>query len=174
MKEYKKAIADCDEAIRLDQKRADAYAQRAFAFWCMGRNEKALGDCTKALERLPNTLALLVRAEILYDTGRPNEALANLDKAIAIDPRYLDALLFRGWVHKELGKLEQALSEYTEAIRIVPNSSNAHYGRAVVFFQMKNFKNSLADCDEAIRLDVNNADAHCGTCRRVSCVREVR
>jgi tetratricopeptide (TPR) repeat protein len=46
--------------------------------------------------------------------GRPKEALADLDRAIELDPTPMDYLA-RGDVHRELGDLASALADYSTA-----------------------------------------------------------
>jgi len=48
--EYEKALADFANAIKLDAEYADAYSGRGFTYLLMGKPDKAIADCSKAIE----------------------------------------------------------------------------------------------------------------------------
>ena len=54
-KEYDKAIADFNEAIRLDPKDADAYTNRGYAWYAKKEYDKAIADFTRPSGSIPST-----------------------------------------------------------------------------------------------------------------------
>jgi tetratricopeptide (TPR) repeat protein len=48
------------------------------------------------------------------------EAINEYDKAIKIDPKYVDAYNNKGNALSDLGRIEEAIIEYDEAIKIDP------------------------------------------------------
>ena len=69
------------------------------------------------------------KAVELINEERWEEALAELDKAIELDPNLAEAYNNRGRAYSELGQYEQALTEYNKAIRLNPNNAVAYYNR---------------------------------------------
>jgi Flp pilus assembly protein TadD len=65
--------------------------------------------------------------------GKENfkEALAMMNRAIEINPRYARAYNARGYVQLRLTNYSQALADFTEAIRLDPTYANAYHNRAV-------------------------------------------
>ena len=58
----------------------------------MGQKEKAIEDCTEALELNPNYVkALLRRAQTYEDTDKPHEAMKDFKKILELDPGNKDA-----------------------------------------------------------------------------------
>ena len=53
--------------------------------------------------------------------GRLEQALASYDKALAIEPDTVDALLNRGNILVELKRLDEALASYDKALAIKPD-----------------------------------------------------
>ncbi|MCW8140686.1 MAG: hypothetical protein KIT58_17435 [Planctomycetota bacterium] len=49
--------------------------------------------------------------------------------ALAIDPRYVEALVNRGGFKAKLGDLQGALSDYDEAMRLGPDTPAAAHAR---------------------------------------------
>lgn len=79
--------------------------------WFMGTWQIALSDaipvCTKAVENSKNTaMALDSRALAFLRTGRLEEALADAEAALELNPEQTETLLLRGLILRELGNSE--------------------------------------------------------------------
>ena len=92
LREYDKAIADCDEALRLDPNIADAYCSRGkLPYEPLGpaeRHDKALEDLNKAILLDPkNTWSYLYRSTIWLKRNDKTKALDDLNEALHCDPQ---------------------------------------------------------------------------------------
>lgn len=68
----------------------------------------------------------LNRAVILSDImARPDEAKAELNKAIALSPQYLPALINLGNLHEDLGERDEARAVYEKAHALAPGNALA-------------------------------------------------
>lgn len=86
-KEYDRAIADFDQAIKLDQQNAYAYNSRADTLREAGRPEQGLPDAEKALKLDSNNAEFWdTRAQILQALGGRQEAIADYRRALELDP----------------------------------------------------------------------------------------
>ena len=91
-----RALADYDQAIRLDPRLAEAYYNRAYALYRLGRLEDSLVDFGKVIElnpRLPS--AYFNRSIVFLALKQRNRAIADLRKALELDPdnvKYRDQL----------------------------------------------------------------------------------
>ncbi len=56
----------------------------------------------------------------LQEQGRLQEAIAEYDEAIRLDPEYADAYINRGVAYFNLGQLERAIRDFDEAILLKP------------------------------------------------------
>ncbi len=92
-----KAIAEFDEAIRLDPTLALAYVNRAAAYVRKGESDKAIADCTEAI-RLDPTLAMAYgnRGGAYVNKGENDKAVADCTEAIKHDPKCAFAYSVRG------------------------------------------------------------------------------
>jgi tetratricopeptide (TPR) repeat protein len=88
-KEYDKAIADFDQAIRLDPKFAPAYHNRGLAWWHQKEYDRAIADYSEAIRLDPKDAAAYYnRGNAWSDKKEYDKALADYSEVIRFDPRY--------------------------------------------------------------------------------------
>ena len=67
-------------------------SNKAAANLKMGLQEKALENCSEAIELNPNYVkAILRRAQTYEDTDKPHEAMKDFEKVLELDPGNKDA-----------------------------------------------------------------------------------
>jgi Tfp pilus assembly protein PilF len=86
-KDYDRAIADFDEAIKRDARYAVGYNNRGLSLQCKREFDRAIADYDRAIELDPK-LAMAVgnRGLCHQNQGHFEEALADYDRAIVLDP----------------------------------------------------------------------------------------
>ena len=154
------AVADYNEAIRLNPKNVGAWGNRGFAKNKLGRHEEALADFDEAARLEPeNALTWNNRSLTKNLLGRYEEAIADCDEAIRLKPEYSHAWNNRGGAKNELGRHEEALADFDEAIRLSPEDSHAWYNRGVAKINLERIEEAIKDFDEVLRIDPENAAA---------------
>ena len=96
----------------------------------------------------------------LQQQGQHEEAIAEYDEAIQLNPQYVDAYTNRGIAHQNLGQYERAIQDYDEAIRLNPKDTLAYNNRGSVYHTLGQLQRAIQDYDEAIRLDPQLAGAY--------------
>jgi tetratricopeptide (TPR) repeat protein len=111
--------------VALAPDEAWSYAALAEVLSRMGRSEDALEAAAQALRLKPTGLdSHLANVGIAYATaGRPEEAIAPLQRYISRYPNILGAHLTLAAVYSELGKEAEARAEVVEVLRINPKFS---------------------------------------------------
>lgn len=85
--QYERAMADFDQALRLDPTLADAYFGRGTAHAHLGEFERAIGDFDKAIQFAPDyTLTYSSRGNSYARMGDYQRAIADFNEAIRINP----------------------------------------------------------------------------------------
>ena len=85
------AIEQADQLVKLAPDFAEAYNQRAIAYFFSGRPARSAEDCRKTIDRNPYHLgALSGLAQCLLRLDRRDEAIKVLRRASAIEPYNLD------------------------------------------------------------------------------------
>ena len=159
--EYEKAIADDNEAIRLDPKFAIAYYHRGYAYQSLGEYEKAIADDTEAIRLDPKfAIPYNDRGYAYQSLSEYEKAIADYNEAIRLDPKYAIAYSNRGSAYHLLSEYEKAIADYTEAIRLDPKLAIAHNNRGIAYQELGEYEKAIADHTEAIRLDPKYANAY--------------
>lgn len=184
-KQYRDAIKDYDEAIRLNPNLHLAYFSRGFAKHSIGMYEEAVRDYDEAIRgldqvtqearayhglgadkvvRFVNRNLAGVYADLYLFRGHANlknglfeEAAKDYDEAVRKDPGNADAINARGYAKHKLGRDEEAIKDYDEVLRQHPDFSTGFRNRADAKHKLKMHEEALKDYDEAIRLDPDEA-----------------
>ncbi len=101
----------------------------------------------------------LNRAADLGSSGKHNEAIAQCDKAIAIDRRNAQAYEMRAHALARQGHFERALSDNDTAIGLEPLSARPLVRRSETWTAKGEMSKAIRDLDEALRLDPKSAEA---------------
>ena len=103
-----------------------------------------------------NAVAFLNRGYKEDVLGNFQEALANFNRAIEIDPNYANAYNNRGAIQGKLGNHEEAIADFSRAIELDPEFAEAYYGRGVELVELGSHGEAIADFNRAIELNPND------------------
>jgi tetratricopeptide (TPR) repeat protein len=122
--------------------------------------------CTPIIEntdasRTDRVAALVARADARSRTsGGMTEALADLDRAIALDGKHAPAYRLRGELTREAGgNPARAEEDLTTAIKLNPQDAEAYELRGVIYTGQHRVERAIADYDQAIKLRPDDAQA---------------
>jgi tetratricopeptide (TPR) repeat protein len=103
---------------------------------------------------------LVYRAGLSLSVGRVDEALPDLERALALDPRDSQALALRAIVAVARNDEADALRLAEQAVQLAPRSATARL--ALSYAQQARFdlEGALGSAREAVRLEPGNALAH--------------
>ncbi len=120
--DWDRAIADYDEALRLDPKIAGAYAGRAAAYIRKGNIDRAWSDLTEGLRLDPRHPGVRNVLGIYYNKkGDYERALTEVNEALRLSPQYLYAFNTRGEIYESKGELNRALADFRMALSLDPD-----------------------------------------------------
>jgi tetratricopeptide (TPR) repeat protein len=130
------ALADYEASVALSPNDPDTIAWRGLCRLRLNRYDGAIADFTRLISMRPREArGYRRRGEALVRTGRPAEALRDLDCAVALGGEDRGAAHFaRGMAQQALGDVAAALSSYDAAIELDPGS----LARRVRRFQIHN------------------------------------
>ena len=122
---FEQAIAEQDEAIRLNPENGDAYCERGVAYGQHGDLDKALLDLTKAIQLNPKLAeAFNARGITWAMSGNLDKAIADFDEAIRLAPNDAKAYSNRGRAYSMKGNQEEAAANFKRAKQLTPETSD--------------------------------------------------
>ena len=115
-----------DTALKLRPGDPELLTDRGIFRANLGRLEEAIGDWTEALKKAPDRDDILaLRATALRKTNQPAAARADADRAVAINPKNVDALLERGTLRQMDGDTGGAMEDWNEVKALAPDTPAA-------------------------------------------------
>ena len=123
-------------------------------------------ELKKKMKEQQNMLADL--AKEYYELGNmsmteahdANAALKNYEKALKLNPMFMDALVRKGVTLDDMGQHQEACASYNEVIKKAPGNFKAYYNRAKSRLAQNLPEEAMGDFDKATSLKPKNANAH--------------
>jgi tetratricopeptide (TPR) repeat protein len=120
-------------------------------------------DITKGAEVTPQ----LVYAQFLTRQGKYDEAVARLDKVLAIQPSYVDALLLKGNLLSDaLKRYDDAIACFSGLIQKLPDCADAYSARGLARARKNDLHEAIEDFNGALKVNPKlvGALAYRGVC----------
>ncbi|SOE70961.1 Tetratricopeptide (TPR) repeat [Burkholderia sp. OK233] len=167
------------QAVALQQNGAFAEAEELYreilelkprhfeALQLLGSLALQAGRVQEGIEFLRKALAInakqaLIHSNLAYALNalqRFDDALPSADRALALQPKFPDALNNRGNAQAGLNLPHEALGSFDRAIALMPDFAQAWNNRACVLRDLGRPADALASCDHALALQPNYPDA---------------
>jgi len=149
-----------------------AYISRCEAYRARRRHDRALLDCSEAIELDPASAQAFASRSALHAARRRHErALADIGEAIRLDPKAARHYLSRGILHGTTKAYAEAVEDFTAAIDLDPRAHVAFIRRANALRKLGQQDRAIRDYEEAIRLQPRHVAAHV---RRADTLRDLR
>jgi regulator of sirC expression with transglutaminase-like and TPR domain len=153
-----RAIRDFDTALRHDPASPHAFLNRGRSRAELGELDSAIADFDQALRldagnaKETNAAALNNRGAIYRNKSDESKALADLERALRLAPKYAEALFNRGTVHLEKERYERAIADYTAAMRLGLADIESYNARGRARRDSGDYKGAVADFEAALKL----------------------
>ncbi|MBD2441669.1 tetratricopeptide repeat protein [Dolichospermum sp. FACHB-1091] len=158
LKNYKQAIDDYTQAIKLDTKNANYYARRGLTYLQLKDYKQAIDDYTQAIKLDTKNANYYARRGFAYFQLKDyKQAINDWTQAIKLDPKNAGYYGARGDAYLQLKDYKQAINDYTQAIQLDPKNAIYYGARGLAYLQLKDYKQAINDYTQAIQLDPKNA-----------------
>ncbi|GEM_PF-15835 len=154
MMDYKAALADFDEAIRIDSTEAEPFYNRGIVFSEMKDYPSAISDFTRVIRIRPAYPEPYFNRALAKDYQNDHrDAIRDYSKALGLKPDYPEALHNRGLAWFDLGNYTEAMNDFTRALQYRPQFAEALYNRGLCWFNTNDYPAAITDFDAAISVD---------------------
>ncbi len=146
------ALADCDDALRVDPDDPDATLIRVRALLDLKRFDQVAAACDAALARgRPSAELFEIRGLARADRKDYPGAIQDYTQARALEPARSAPLVLRGWAYVVSEAPGLALGDFDEALRIAPDDVDAYNGRGFARALQGQHRAAVADAEEVVR-----------------------
>jgi serine/threonine-protein kinase len=158
---FPKATEAVTKALQLDDSLAEAHALRGWIrFWFEWDWASSESDFRRAIDLDPNNAdAHRGYAHLLSNTGRHEQALAEVEKARGLDPLSLITNTLQGQFLHSAGHDEEAGRSFEKALELDPNFWVAHIDLANVLIEKKMYAQALTHLAKASEQARGNAQS---------------
>ncbi len=160
-----KSSQDIAKANDLETKNLEEEIKQALALQNSENFTQALAIFDRILHHYPNSeVAYLQRSQILYGKGDIHQALADVSKALELNPKYEYHFLKGKWL-EELGHTKKALFHFKEAYELTKKKKERELSQekiAHLFLLQKEYKQAIVHYETLWASGVNSASLHLG------------
>ncbi|MBI4125287.1 MAG: tetratricopeptide repeat protein [Deltaproteobacteria bacterium] len=89
------------------------------------------------------------------DLGRFAEAIEDYDKALALDPKFVQAYISRGVAKHWPDHYAEGIEDYDQAIALDPKHTRAYNNRGFAKAKLSHWEEAIEDFEAALRIDPN-------------------
>lgn len=151
--EYLSAAQDYEAALNIDPFNLEALRKLAVTY-------ERMDKYAESLKEYNNLIALYPAADDYINRGLLHEkyknlpmAIADYDRAIALNPENINYYMIRGNALDKAGNYQRSAQDYSEVIKRQPNNLGAILNRGNAFYNSGNFKGAVVDFEKVILLD---------------------
>jgi len=114
---------------------------------------KAVSAFSESLELFPHAEVYVERSWVWMDRGKVEEAIADCNRAIELDPKLSPAYFWRADCYTKMKDYSRALDDCTTAIEFRPKEALSYMSRAKVHYMLEQWDRAVEDIDLAIKID---------------------
>ncbi|HSU58211.1 MAG TPA: tetratricopeptide repeat protein [Bryobacteraceae bacterium] len=155
MKNYDGALIEYKKAIEVAPRQPGAHYKLGDLYWSLSQWDNATAQFKAELANDPgNCMAQWKIGDILVQQSiKPEEALAEVNKALAMCPNLTEARLDRGRLLLRLHRVQDALTDLKIAEKATPNDPAVHFSLAQAYRALGQAGEARAELDSFRKLD---------------------
>jgi tetratricopeptide (TPR) repeat protein len=126
---------------------------------CQQGMERPLNESDEKYGRSLMAWAHNRRGELRAEAGQEDQALADFESSVQLDPSRYGAYHNRGVSYGLAGRYEEALADFNRVLKLKPDHSKAWFNRGELRFNQGDLAGALADYNQCLRNAPNDSQA---------------
>lgn len=156
---YEEAITTYKKLIKIEPDNIDALINISAAYLVLEECEQAILPLQQSLKIKQTSTALANLGKALHGTGNDNDAQAQLEAALNLEPSSLEALMIMGEISHEQHDYEQALKYYEATTQHHPDVAKAWNNKGLVLYDSGQYVEAISSLQFALKLKKNYLSA---------------
>ena len=157
MEQYKDAIKTFDQSLIINNTNIDCLYHKGYCFDRLGTKREAMKCFNEVINYKNNKYVeecLLLKAKILLDEERYDEALKELNGILRLYPKNNAAIYFYiGYINSKKGEHQEAINNYLKCIEINDKDKIFYYNLGLSYLEINNLEQSLDYLNKSFELD---------------------
>lgn len=92
-------------------------------------------------------------ANLYAESGKEDDAIASYERALEINPKYIEALVNLGSLHSDRGELDEAVEKLEKALALDPEDCKARSNLGNAYYAQERYPDAMFEYQRAIDLD---------------------
>lgn len=160
---YREALIEYRNAVQKEATNGEARLKLAETHEKLNEGPQAFREYVRAADLLPKDALVQVKAgTLLLVVGRNDDAKVRAERALAIDPKNVDAQLLLGNASARLKDLDGAVKQIEEAIALAPSSDRGYSSLGMVNLAKGDAAAAEAAFRKAVEVGPSSVPAHLG------------
>lgn len=152
MGDESRALSDYADVLERQPENIEALQMRAFIYAKKRDYKNARTDYETIIHLDPLNEKAYIGLILLNDrSGRPREAMEQINGLIAVYPRHAVLYAIRGGMEQQRKQYEQALADLSHAIELEPTNADFYVSRATLYLDMRKRKLARQDTQMAVK-----------------------
>ncbi|HUI06608.1 MAG TPA: tetratricopeptide repeat protein [Verrucomicrobiae bacterium] len=154
------AVAQYEQAVRIQPDYAAAHNNLGFALMELGQVQDAIRHFQQALRINPDFAEAHYNLGVaLMGLGQVQDAIRHFQQALRIKPDDVNIHYNLANILMRLGRLSEAIAHYEQALRIKPDFAEAHSNLGFTLEQVGRLPEAIAHYEQALRIKPDYAEA---------------
>ena len=154
------ALSAYAHVLKLEPQNRDALRDAGKLYLRSKQYEKAINDLGVLTKLEPDPQIYTDLGVAYLGVGRPDEAAAQFQTALRINPEQPSALLGIANVYMRKGKEDQAIGVLQKLVTLVPNDYKPHYLLGTAYNRESQYQNALNELNTALQLGGNESEIY--------------
>ncbi|MES2702587.1 MAG: tetratricopeptide repeat protein [Bacteroidota bacterium] len=157
--DYAAAERHLNAAVSIDPQNYKAWHSRGALYLRQGKAMEALDALNKSIELNEYIKAYFSRAMLYEGTGKPDLAIADIDKVLAAQPQNARAWYIKGDCLEQKSDMASAVEHYSRAIEFENTEPLFYIRRGLLLSKQNKNAPALDDLERAVALDPRSGEA---------------